>query len=547
MTIEQVETVEMVFRGTPLGAWAARVVEMANSLMPRTSGVGYLDEDACLVGVGLTASGDGGVVVGRTTSRVITDLSRADACFSIRALRGGWSKVRPMPLPPVAILDMTWDAADGLVASITDLPAGARVFVEIDPVERDVVYDVWAVAPSTSPGGMGIWRRNDGKWEDDPGWISVLKGDSPPALVYLPDDSPVLPDVLAQVDESTAGKKFTPLTASLIKHPDFYIDLLPLLARGSRGGLKQATGVGSFWSQPESLALFPLAHTSAGTGAAFDPAVLSDAELLRIAAAPGSGLQGSADVLSPRDQLHVGRSNTQRHPTQMINGQVTLDGSDQSGVDVAVHLYVPAVDTDQSVPSVVLAAGPQPTSLCLLNTEHDHVEAIDFRLVRKVGVIPASPVARRAQPSRVQGLVASAGGRYTEGTGAAFTLVAGAAQATALDGLVAVRSNAGHVAMIREGDIGTLLARGSRGGLAKAAGVGKGGSAETLRRYWSEGKGATKIRWGTGGDWYRCTKQLRKYLGVRARGYCNLLHKRVLGYYPATHAKMIKGAKGRKG
>jgi hypothetical protein len=94
-------------------------------------------------------------------------------------------------------------------------------------------------------------------------------------------------------------------------------------------------------------------------------------------------------------------------------------------------------------------------------------------------------------------------------------------------------------------DLLPLIARGSRAGLGKAAGVGKGGNAETLRRYWAEGEGAAKIRWGVGGDWYRCTKQLRKYMGVRAKGYCNLLHKRVLGYYPATHAAMVKG--GHKG
>lgn len=55
------------------------------------------------------------------------------------------------------------------------------------------------------------------------------------------------------------------------------------------------------------------------------------------------------------------------------------------------------------------------------------------------------------------------------------------------------------------------------------------GNAETLRRYWSTGQGAAKIRWNTPGDWTRCTRQLHKYLGSRAKGYCQLLHIRNTG------------------
>lgn len=57
------------------------------------------------------------------------------------------------------------------------------------------------------------------------------------------------------------------------------------------------------------------------------------------------------------------------------------------------------------------------------------------------------------------------------------------------------------------------------------------GNAETLRRYWLYGKGALKIRWGTAGDWTRCYRQLRKYLGVRAKGYCALRHKQATGMW----------------
>ena len=57
------------------------------------------------------------------------------------------------------------------------------------------------------------------------------------------------------------------------------------------------------------------------------------------------------------------------------------------------------------------------------------------------------------------------------------------------------------------------------------------GNAEKLRRYWTKGKGAAKIRWGTGGDWTRCVRYLTKYLGPRSKGYCALRHKEVTGLW----------------
>ncbi|MFD5027004.1 hypothetical protein [Streptomyces sp. NPDC058373] len=66
----------------------------------------------------------------------------------------------------------------------------------------------------------------------------------------------------------------------------------------------------------------------------------------------------------------------------------------------------------------------------------------------------------------------------------------------------------------------------------------KRGGAEQLRRYWSSGAGAAKIRWGTPGDWTRCNRQLSKYLGPRAKGYCQRLHKRNTGVYTGSRANV---------
>jgi hypothetical protein len=60
------------------------------------------------------------------------------------------------------------------------------------------------------------------------------------------------------------------------------------------------------------------------------------------------------------------------------------------------------------------------------------------------------------------------------------------------------------------------------------------GNAEALRRYWTRGKGALKIRWGTPGDWTRCVRQLSKYMGPRAKGYCQLRHKEATGVYTGS-------------
>jgi hypothetical protein len=70
------------------------------------------------------------------------------------------------------------------------------------------------------------------------------------------------------------------------------------------------------------------------------------------------------------------------------------------------------------------------------------------------------------------------------------------------------------------------------------------GNAEELRRYWTKGKGAAKIRWGTKGDWTRCVRNLEKYMGPRAKGYCALRHKEVTGMWTGDKKhRMLYGRK----
>lgn len=64
------------------------------------------------------------------------------------------------------------------------------------------------------------------------------------------------------------------------------------------------------------------------------------------------------------------------------------------------------------------------------------------------------------------------------------------------------------------------------------------GNAEELRKYWTRGKGGLKIRWNTPGDMTRCMRHLRKYLGVRAPGYCALRHREMTGMWPGDRKNL---------
>jgi DNA-binding ferritin-like protein len=90
------------------------------------------------------------------------------------------------------------------------------------------------------------------------------------------------------------------------------------------------------------------------------------------------------------------------------------------------------------------------------------------------------------------------------------------------------------------GPTGDLLAIIAAGGADRNR-----GNAEKLRRYWTVGEGGAKIRWNTGGDWTRCVRQLSKYMGPRAKGYCALRHKEMTGLW--TGDKAHRQMYGRKG
>jgi hypothetical protein len=78
---------------------------------------------------------------------------------------------------------------------------------------------------------------------------------------------------------------------------------------------------------------------------------------------------------------------------------------------------------------------------------------------------------------------------------------------------------------------------GEFGEIIVASGARKGdGNAAQLKAYWTIGKGALKIRWGTPGDLTRCHRHLSKYVGPhRAWGLAQSYHRSLFGVYNHTH------------
>jgi hypothetical protein len=66
-----------------------------------------------------------------------------------------------------------------------------------------------------------------------------------------------------------------------------------------------------------------------------------------------------------------------------------------------------------------------------------------------------------------------------------------------------------------------------------------------IHDYWVVGEGRAKIRWGTGGDFTRCTRYLRKYISpVFLHRTCAQWHHDALGYWPGERGRPGNPPKG---
>lgn len=68
---------------------------------------------------------------------------------------------------------------------------------------------------------------------------------------------------------------------------------------------------------------------------------------------------------------------------------------------------------------------------------------------------------------------------------------------------------------------------------------------DELEKYWKRGPGALKIRWGTDGDFTRCTRHLVKHVGLaRAKRICSQWHHDATDIWPGHHGGENKNGPG---
>lgn len=202
---------------SPAGAWAAKVLARENDRLLDE----MLGEDTRLP-VGVLASGEEREVVtglvnvnGETwkdrswqlpqepePEQRLINLSEEEVAYVARALNEGADGVVLQSSLPVAFLSAL------VAAGPVDAPPEGSVPVAIvDALDKDAVLELLAIAP-----GPVAYRRNDGAWHQDSGWLRVVGSVAPPPMVKL--DESLLASVTQQVDEATAGVEFEELTTA---------------------------------------------------------------------------------------------------------------------------------------------------------------------------------------------------------------------------------------------------------------------------------------------------------------------------------------------
>jgi len=138
-------------------------------------------------------------------------LDADEVAFCARAFDEGYQAVVLKGYTPVAFITAAGEtqtsgpdpARSGPdQAQTSGLPAGARVLAVLDEMDRQAVLDLVAVAP-----GPVVYRRHDGKWQEDDEFVQVLRSVKPPPVAQL--DEAQIASVIPQVDEQTRGMPFT--------------------------------------------------------------------------------------------------------------------------------------------------------------------------------------------------------------------------------------------------------------------------------------------------------------------------------------------------
>ena len=245
----------------------------------------------------------------------------------------------------------------------------------------------------------------------------------------------------------------------------------------------------------------------------------------RVVTASRPGFQSSPSVLRARDGLHVGPLDAEpglaSSGSDMVDRQPLRNRTDLDLVHHSVHGAVPTVDADHPVPSPGDIPCPDDAIPEWFGPSQNALEqsGSGVRLGQRA-VVPPAPVASATDAPGIDGLTASTGALTGQPPSAASALPALPADRPIDGGSAAARTCPVHGQW-------DLLGAG-------LPGVDLGRGADVLRRYWTVGKGAVKIRWNTPGDFRRCYRHLRKYMGLRAKGYCAIRHKVATGVWPGS-------------
>ena len=200
--------------GAPLGIWANKVIAAENAAIlnkmldqEKRLPLGVVDyEDEDMV-TGLTLDGkiytsEGWTTDGFDPGAELVELDEATVASVAEAITAGANGVILRAWYPLAVIGTGGsEAGDG---GKSDIPEGATVVAVVDELDKSAVLELLAVAP-----GPVVYRRNDGSWNEDAGWLTQLRGVTPPPLVEL--EPTVASGVAEQVDESTKGEPFVPL------------------------------------------------------------------------------------------------------------------------------------------------------------------------------------------------------------------------------------------------------------------------------------------------------------------------------------------------
>lgn len=203
-TMDEIELAAIVLPDGPAGAWARSVVDRAairaSAGDPVSSDVLWAVDsgDELVQSVTVVASGDPGQI----------RLTAHDARSITRMLDEGAESVLVRPYAPVAIIRRRHDTSP--ITAAVSVPHGAVEVAIVDELDKTAVLDLLAVAP-----GPEVFRRHDGQWQPDPGWVAALRSVRPPPMVKLTGDDQLRTSVEQQVDEATRGQLYTPLTPKI--------------------------------------------------------------------------------------------------------------------------------------------------------------------------------------------------------------------------------------------------------------------------------------------------------------------------------------------